>query len=125
MNLNPVADVREFIFQQDYAAKAEENISRLNKDVKAEHDARVTAEKKMEGTEQALVTLAQENPALEAKLEETQKKLEATEAELVSLKQVISQMLTAVFGKSSICVLFLSRPGCFLYVCQVNPTFFL
>ena len=61
--------------------EAEERISQLNKEIKVEHDGRVTAEKKIESTEQALVTLSQENAALEAKLVEIQKKLEANDAE--------------------------------------------
>ena len=114
MTLNSASHVLELTFPQDYVAKAEEEISRLNKDVQTEHDARVTAEKKMEGTEQALVTLSQENAALQLKLEEAQNKLEATETELASLKQMITQMLTAIVGKSNTCFLVLSRLFCFL-----------
>ena len=47
-----------------------------------EHDGRIAAEKKIESTEEALITLSQENAALQAKLVETQKKLEANDAEL-------------------------------------------
>ena len=97
--------------------EAEERISRLNKEIKLEHDGRVTAEKKIESTEQALVTLSQENAALQAKLEETQKKLEASdaefhsklnetqkkleasEAELAGLQKLITNVLASVFGK--------------------------
>ena len=46
--------------------------------MKAEQKARVSAEKKIEETEQALVTLSQENAALQLKLEEAQNMLEAT-----------------------------------------------
>ena len=112
--LSSASHVFEFIFPQDYAAKAEEDISRLNKGVKTEHDARVTIEKKMEGTEQALLTLSQENAALQSKLEETQKKLEATETELASLKQMITQMLTTIVGKLNTCFFVLSHLFCFL-----------
>ena len=89
-----------FFFPQNYATKVEEDISRLTKEVTSEQNARVTAEKKIEGTEQALVTLSQENAALQSKLEETQRKLEATETKLLSLKQMITHMLTAIVGKS-------------------------
>ena len=64
-----------------------------------EQEGRVTAEKKIESTEQALVTLSQENAALQAKLEETQKKLEASEAELAGLKKMVTDLLASVFGK--------------------------
>ena len=79
--------------------KAEESISRLNKEVKVEHDGRVSAEKKIESTEQALITLSQENAALQAKLVETQKKLEASDAELAGLRELITNLLASVFGK--------------------------
>ena len=69
-----------------------------------EHDGRVAAEKKIEDTEQALITLSQENAALQAKLDETQKKLETSEAELASLWKTIINLLTAVFGRSNICL---------------------
>ena len=91
-------------FKQEYTVKAEESISRLNKEVKVEHDGRVTAEKKVESTEEALIILSQENAALQAKLDETQKKLEASEAELASLRKTIIDLLIAVFGKSSTCL---------------------
>ena len=77
--------------------------------MKTEQNARVSAEKKVEETEQALVTLSQENATLQLKLEEAQNKLEATETELSSLKQMITQMLTAIVGKSNTCCLVLSR----------------
>ena len=86
-------------FEQEYTVKAEENISRLNKEVKVEHDGRVAAKKKIESTEQALIILSQENAALQAKLEEIQKKLEASDAELAGLKKLISNCLASVFGK--------------------------
>ena len=86
-------------FKQEYTVKAEESISRLNKEVKVEHDSRIAAEKKIESTEQALITLSQENAALQAKLDETQKKLEASDAELASLRKLIIELLTSVFGK--------------------------
>ena len=89
----------EFVFQQEYTVKAEESISRLNKEVKVEHDGRVTAEKKVESTEEALIVLSQENAALQAKLDETQKKLEASDAELASLRKMIIDLLASVFGK--------------------------
>ena len=112
--MNVTSHELALFFPQDYAAKAEEDISRLNKEVKTEQNARVSAEKKIEETEQALVTLSQENAALQLKLEEAQNKLEATETELASLKQMITQMLTAVIGKSNSCFLVLSRLFCFL-----------
>ena len=86
-------------FEQEYTVKAEESISRLKKEVKVEHDGRVAAEKKIESTEQALITLSQENAALQAKLEETQKKLEASDAELAGLRKLITDLLASVFGK--------------------------
>ena len=89
----------DFVFHQEYTVKAEESISRLNKDIKVEHDGRIAAEKKIESTEQALVTLSQENAALQAKLDETQKKLEASDAALASLRKLIIELLTSVFGK--------------------------
>ena len=55
--------------------------------MKTEQKARVSAEKKIEETEQALVTLSQENAALQLKLEEAQNKLETTETELASLNR--------------------------------------
>ena len=82
--------------------------------MKTEQNARVSAEKKVEETEQALVTLSQENAALQLKLEEAQNKLEATETELASLKQMITQMLTAIIGKSNTCFLVLSHLFCCL-----------
>ena len=86
----------------------EENISWLSKEVKTEQNARVSGEKKVEETEQALVILSQGNAALQLKLEEVQSKLEATETELASLKQMITQMLTAIVGKSNACFFVLS-----------------
>ena len=112
--MNVTSHELALFFPQDYAAKAEEDISRLTKEVKTEQNARVSAEKKVEETEQALVTLSQENAALQTKLEETQKKLQATETELTSLKQMITQMLTAIIGKSNTCFLVLSHVFCFL-----------
>ena len=64
-----------------------------------EHDGRITAEKKIEDTEQALITLSQENAALQAKLDETQKRLETSESELASLRKMIIELLAAVFGR--------------------------
>ena len=87
-----------------------------------EHDGRVAAEKKVESTEEALITLSQENAALQAKLDETQKKLEAndaefqakldetqkkleaSEAELAGLKKMITDLLASVFGKLKTCL---------------------
>ena len=77
--------------------------------MKTEQKARVSAEKKLEETEQALVTLSQENAALQLKLDEAQSKLKATEEELTSLKQMITQMLTAILGESDISFVVLSR----------------
>ena len=74
-----------------------------------EQRTRISAEKKLEETEQALVTLSQENAALQLKLDEAQSKLKATEEELTSLKQMITQMLTAILGKSGISFVVLSR----------------
>ena len=70
-----------------------------------EHDGRVAAEKKIESTEQALITLSQENATLQAKLDETQKKLEASDAELAGLRKLITELLTSVFGmlKTRLC----------------------
>ena len=84
-------------FKQEYTVKAEESISRLNKDVKVEHDGRIAAEKKIDSTEQVLVTLSQENTALQAKLDEVQKKLEASDAELAGLQKLITELLTSIF----------------------------
>ena len=105
-----------FFIPQDDAAKAEENISRLNDEVKAEQKVRVSAEKKIEETEQALVTLSQENATLQLKLDEAQNKLETTEKELTSLRQMITQMLTAIVGESDNSVIILSRLVCLLYL---------
>ena len=69
--------------------------------MKVEHDGRVAAEKKVEETEQVLITLSQENAALQAKLDETQKKLDMSESELASLWKIIIDLLTSVFGKSN------------------------
>ena len=84
--------------------------------MKTEQKARVSAEKKIEETKQALVTLSQENAALQLKLDEAQNKLEATEKELTSLKQMITQMLTAILGESDISFIVLSRLICLLYL---------
>ena len=81
-----------------------------------EQKTRISAEKKLEETEQALVTLSQENAALQLKLDEAQNKLEATEKELTSLKQMITQMLTAILGESDISFIVLSRLICLLYL---------
>ena len=72
--------------------------------MKVEHEGRVTAEKKVEDTEQALITLSQENASLQAKLDETQKKLETSESGLASLRKMIIDLLTSVFGKSNTCL---------------------
>ena len=77
--------------------------------MKTEQETRVSTEKKLEETEQALVTLSQENAALQLKLDEAQSKLKATEEELTSLKQMITQMLTAILGESDISFIVLSR----------------
>ena len=77
--------------------------------MKAEQKARVSAEKKIEETEQALVTLSQENATLQLKLDEAQNKLEATETELTFLKQMITQMLTAILGEPDTSLIILSH----------------
>ena len=82
----------------------------------AEQKARVLAEKKIEETEQALVTLSQENAALQLKIDEAQNKLETAEKELASLKQMITQMLTAIVGESNTSLIVLSRLICLLYL---------
>ena len=80
--------------------------------MECEHNARVSAEEKLEEIEQTLTNLTQENTSLQtkvsemdkvwgAKLEEAQNKLQATETELSTLRQMITHMLTAVFGKFS------------------------
>ena len=84
--------------------------------MKAEQKARVSAEKKIEETEQALVTLSQENAALQLKLDEAQNKLETAEKELASLKQMITQMLTAIVGESNTSLIVLSRLIYLLYL---------
>ena len=72
-----------------------------------------------------MTNLTQENATLQtkvsemdkvwgAKLEEAHNKLQAAEAELTTLKQMITQMLTALVGKSSSCFILLTRPVCFL-----------
>ena len=105
----------DFVFQQEYTVKAEESISRLNKEVKVEHDGWIAAEKKIESTEQALITLSQENAALQAKLDETQKILEASDAELAGLRKLITELLTSVFGKlKTRLLLLLNLSDCFL-----------
>ena len=114
MYLNIISHEIALFFPQDYATTAEQDMSRLAKEVKSKQNARVTAEKKLEGTEQALVNLSQENAALQSKREETQKKLQATETELLTLKQMITQMLIAIVGKSNACFLLLTRLFCFL-----------
>ena len=73
-----------------------------------EQKTRISAEKKLEETEQTLVTLSQENATLQLKLDEAQSKLKATEEELTSLKQMITQMLTAILGESDISLIILS-----------------
>ena len=98
-----------FFFPYDDTAKAEENISRLNNEVKMEQKTWISAEKKLEETEQALVTLSQENAALQLKLDEAQGKLGAAENELSSLKHMITQMLTAILGESDISFIVLSH----------------
>ena len=82
----------------------------------AEQKARVSAEKKIEETEQVLVTLSQENAALQLKLDEAQNKLETAEKELASLKQMITQMLIAIVGESNTSLIVLSRLICLLYL---------
>ena len=112
---------------QDYAAKDEQDIPRLTKTAKSEHDARVLAEEKLEEAEQSLTNLTQENTTLQtkvsemdkvwgAKLEEAQNKLQAAEAELTTLKQMITQILTALIGKSNTCFLVLTQLFCFLHL---------
>ena len=81
-----------------------------------EQETRVSAEKKLEETEQALVTLSQENAALQLKLDEAQGKLKAADEELSSLKNMITQMLTAILGESDISFVVLSRLVCLLYL---------
>ena len=101
-------------FSQDYAAKAEQDIAWLTKTVKSEHDARVSAEGKLEEVEQTLTNLTQENTSLQTKvsemdkvwgaqLEEVQNKLQVAESELTTLKQMITHMLTAIVGKFNTC----------------------
>ena len=99
---------------QDYAAKAEQDIARLTKAMRSKHDARASAEEKLEEAEQTLTNLTQENTTLQtkvsemdkvwgAKLEEVQNKLQAAESELTTLKQMITHMLTAILGKFNTC----------------------
>ena len=82
--------------------------------MKSEHNARVSAEEKLEEAEQTLTNLTQENASLQtkvseidkvwgAKLEEVQNKLHAIESELSTLKQMITHMLTAIIGKFNTC----------------------
>ena len=59
-----------------------------------------------------LVTLSQENAALQLKLDEAQGKLKATDEELTSLKHMITQMLTAILGESDMSFVVLSRLVC-------------
>ena len=91
-----------------------------------EHDSRLAAEKKIESTEQALITLSQENAALQAKLDETHKKLEASDAALASLRKLIIELLTSVFGKlnTRLCCYQVSLIA-FTSWCRANPSFFL
>ena len=77
--------------------------------MKTEQETRVSTEKKLEETEQALITLSQENAALQLKLDEAQSKLKAADEELTSLKNMITQMLTAILGESGISFVVLSR----------------
>ena len=127
LNLNIVSHKFAFCFPQDYAAKNEREISRLTKKVKSEHDARVSAEGKLEESEQTMTNLTQENANLQSKitemdkiwnanLEEACNKLQTAETELSDLKKMITQMLTALIGKSSTCYLWLTQPFCFLYL---------
>ena len=94
--------------------------------MECEHNARVTAEEKLEEIEQTLTNLTQENASLQtkvsemdkvwgAKLEEAQNKLQASKTELSTLKQMITHMLTAVIGKFSICFFFVLT--CLCLVC--------
>ena len=125
--MNIVSHEFGLYFPQDYAAKTEQEISRLTKKAKSEHDTRVTAEEKLEESEQTMTNLTQENANLQskvtemdkvwgAKLEEACDKLQAAETELSTLKQMITQMLTALIGKSSTCFLLLTRPFYFLHL---------
>ena len=72
-----------------------------------------------------MTNLTQENATLQtkvtemdkvwvAKLEEAHNKLQAAKAELTTLKQMITQMLTALVGKSSTCFFLLNQPFYFL-----------
>ena len=96
--------------------------------MKAEHDGRVSAEEKLEESEQTLTNLTQENTTLQtkvsemdkvwgAKLEEVQNKLQTAEAELNSLKQIIAQMLAALVGKLKILILFINSSFCVIFIC--------
>ena len=84
--------------------------------MKTEQETRVSTEKKLEETKQALVTLSQENAALQLKLDEAQGKLKTADEELSSLKNMITQMLTAILGESDISFVVLSRLVCLLYL---------
>ena len=99
-------------FSQEYIAKAKQDIAQLTEVVESEHNAQVSTEEKLEEIEQTLTNLTQENTSLQtkvsemdkvfgAKMEEAQNKLQATETELSTLKQMITHMLTVVFGKLS------------------------
>ena len=114
---------------QEEMTKAGQDIARLTKALESEHVARVSAEEKLEETEQTLTNLTQENTTLQtklsevekvwgAKLEEAQNKLQASETELTAQKKMITQMLTAVMGKFSMCFFFVLTRLCSVgYTC--------
>ena len=129
MNLLSTASLKFVLcFSQEYVAKVEQDIARLTKSVECKHNARVSAEEKLEEIEQTLTNLTQENTSLQtkvsemdkvwgAKLEEAQNKLQAAETELSTLKQMITHMLTAVFGESAhIFLCTNSSVSCVLYL---------
>ena len=104
-------------FSQEDITKAKQDIARLTKALETERAARVSAEEKLEEIEQTVTNPTQENTTLQtkvsemekvwgAKLEEAQSKLQASETELSTQKQMITQMLTAVIGKFSMCFFF-------------------
>ena len=63
-----------------------------------------------------MVTLSQENAALQLKLNEAQGKLKTADEELSSLKNMITQMLTAILGESDISFVVLSHLVYLLYL---------
>ena len=95
---------------QDYIAKSEQEVSRLKKEFKTEHEARVKTEDELQTLKETVATLTREKDELAKKLQDTDdvfvKKLkeisdeqEKTEAELNRVKNMINGILRSLVGK--------------------------